>query len=226
MAPYKNRKGGVSQNVLAVCSFGLQFTYVLPGWEGSAHDARVLNDAIQAKGFTIPQGKYYLADAGYANRDWLITPYRGVKYHLKETIGAGLRYVKSLLNTVTNDVFRPHNKEELFNLRHSSLRNAIERIFGILKRRFKILRSPPEYAFQHQVLLVLALCGLHNFIRNHAVEGEEELGLDDASVLNEGVNRDNESLLKGFTGNAIDKKRDEMAQKMWDDYRIYTSRLH
>ena len=34
----------------------------------------------------------------------------------------------------------PHNPKELFNLRHASVaRNAIERIFGILKQRFRIL---------------------------------------------------------------------------------------
>ena len=33
------------QNVLTAISFNLKFTYVLAGWEGSAHDSRVLNDA-------------------------------------------------------------------------------------------------------------------------------------------------------------------------------------
>ncbi|XP_010473746.1 PREDICTED: uncharacterized protein LOC104753153 [Camelina sativa] len=43
---YRNRKGQLSQNVLAACNFDLEFTYVLSGWEGSAHDAKVLNDAL------------------------------------------------------------------------------------------------------------------------------------------------------------------------------------
>jgi hypothetical protein len=35
----------------------LLFTYVLAGWEGSAHDATVLADAIAREdGFTVPQG--------------------------------------------------------------------------------------------------------------------------------------------------------------------------
>ena len=45
-ASYRNRKGFLSQNVLAACSFDLQFIYILSGWEGSAHDAKVLNDAL------------------------------------------------------------------------------------------------------------------------------------------------------------------------------------
>ncbi|XP_019084283.1 PREDICTED: putative nuclease HARBI1 [Camelina sativa] len=45
-ASYRNRKGQISQNVLAACNFDLEFTYVLSGWEGSAHDAKVLQDAL------------------------------------------------------------------------------------------------------------------------------------------------------------------------------------
>ena len=42
----RNRKGDVSQNVLGVVDFHMLFTYVLAGWEGSAHDGRVLDDAV------------------------------------------------------------------------------------------------------------------------------------------------------------------------------------
>jgi len=35
---YRNRKGDISQNVLGMCTFDELFCYVLPGWEGSAHD--------------------------------------------------------------------------------------------------------------------------------------------------------------------------------------------
>ena len=53
---YRNRKGALSQNVLAAISFDdLKFTYVLAGWEGSAHDSRVLNDAL-SRGFHAPEG--------------------------------------------------------------------------------------------------------------------------------------------------------------------------
>jgi hypothetical protein len=57
---YRNRKGTLSQNVLAVCNFDMHFVYILAGWEGSAHDARVLTDAIAHKGFKTPAGKYWL----------------------------------------------------------------------------------------------------------------------------------------------------------------------
>jgi hypothetical protein len=42
---YRNRKGHLTQNVLAVCTFDMRFTYVLAGWEGLAHDTAVWRDA-------------------------------------------------------------------------------------------------------------------------------------------------------------------------------------
>lgn len=63
---------------------------------------------------------------------------------------------------------RPANKEELFNLRHASARNAVERIFGVLKRRFRILSIPPEYNLQVQATVPVALAAIHNFIQYHS----------------------------------------------------------
>ncbi|XP_004306393.1 PREDICTED: uncharacterized protein LOC101309479 [Fragaria vesca subsp. vesca] len=51
---YRNRHGKISQNVLAACNFDLQFIYVLSGWEGSAHDSKVLNDAISRSSDEFP----------------------------------------------------------------------------------------------------------------------------------------------------------------------------
>jgi hypothetical protein len=59
---WRCRKGFLSQNVMAAVDFDMNFLYILPGWEGSAHDSRVLKDALE-KGFSAPPGRY---DAGYA----------------------------------------------------------------------------------------------------------------------------------------------------------------
>jgi hypothetical protein len=81
---YRNRKGTQSQNVLAACNFELNFTYVLPGWEGQANDQAVLNDAVANKGFQCPPGRHYLADGGYTNKHGCLIPYRATRYHLRE----------------------------------------------------------------------------------------------------------------------------------------------
>jgi DDE superfamily endonuclease len=91
MSRYRSRKGRISTNLLAACQFDLLFCYLLPGWEGSAADGRVFDHACR-KDFEIPSGIYYLADAGFPLCDALMTPYLGVRYHLKEWAQSGLRY--------------------------------------------------------------------------------------------------------------------------------------
>jgi hypothetical protein len=82
-ARYRSRKGEVTQNVLAACTFNMLFCYVLSGWEGSAADSTIFDDA-RGKDFSIPKGKFYLGDAGFPCCDALLVPYRGVRYHLRE----------------------------------------------------------------------------------------------------------------------------------------------
>ena len=56
---YQGRKGYTTQNVLATCSFDLKFTYVLPGWEGTALDSRIIKSALTRNDkLKIPQGKF------------------------------------------------------------------------------------------------------------------------------------------------------------------------
>ena len=56
--PFRGRHKGPTQNVMAAVDFDMKFTYVLPGWEGSAHDVLILADAIERNdGFVVPEGK-------------------------------------------------------------------------------------------------------------------------------------------------------------------------
>src|ERR1700722_1315853 len=82
-AAYQDRKGQISQNILVVCSMDMRFLYLLSGWEGSASDSQVYNDA-RSSDFHVPDGKYYLADSGYGTCGALLVPYQCIHYHLKE----------------------------------------------------------------------------------------------------------------------------------------------
>ncbi|CAN1159958.1 hypothetical protein LINPERPRIM_LOCUS21978 [Linum perenne] len=63
---YHTRKGTTSINYLGVVNQNLQFTYCLSSWEGSAHDNRVLRDALSRLAELVtPLGNYYLCDAGF-----------------------------------------------------------------------------------------------------------------------------------------------------------------
>ena len=55
--PFRGRHKDTTQNVMAAVDFDMKFTYVLAGWEGSAHDALILADAIERNyGFIVPEG--------------------------------------------------------------------------------------------------------------------------------------------------------------------------
>ena len=70
-------------NTLAACTFDMRFSYIMAGWEGSAHDSRLYRDAL-AHGLDIPEGCYLLGDAGIPHANGTMIPWRGVRYHLKE----------------------------------------------------------------------------------------------------------------------------------------------
>ncbi|KAL5820094.1 hypothetical protein ACOSQ4_023936 [Xanthoceras sorbifolium] len=205
---FRNKKGLLSQNVLAACTFDLQFIFVYPGWEGSAPDSRVLRAVLDDSDQNfphIPEGKYYLVDMGYANTQGFIAPYLGVRSQLHEFRGA-------------NQL--PRNGKELFNHRHSSLRNVIQRCFDVLKTRFPILKVAPQYAFHIQRDIVIAACVLHNFIRREerndwlfsAMEGvavEELPDFDDQFDM---------QLTCSMQEQIASALRDSIATAMWNDF--------
>lgn len=90
--PYRDRNGNQSQNVLAACDWDMIFLFILTGWEGSAADGYLFEEAI-THGLNIPEGKFYVADAGFPLCDKLLVPYRNVRYHLREWEAAAIRYV-------------------------------------------------------------------------------------------------------------------------------------
>ena len=56
------RKNLPTQNVMAVCSFDMRFTFVLAGWEGTAHDTRIFNAAVNTPHLNFPSpphSKFY-----------------------------------------------------------------------------------------------------------------------------------------------------------------------
>jgi len=112
----------------------------------------------------------------------------------------------------------PQNAKDLFNHRHSSLRNVIERTFGVLKKRFPIIASEtePHYDVDTMTKIVLACCILHKFLRR--VDNDESLLEEvDNELLQEDVQpttthaREHDYRLRCHI-------RDTIANKMWQDY--------
>jgi hypothetical protein len=93
---------------------------------------------------------------------------------------------------------------------------VIERIFGVIKRKFKILAQAAEYSIDTQTDLVLALCGLYNFIRQH-----EDIDHELAEVELEDEEGAEANEVKDAGNKYMNNKREEIAQQMWKDYQEY-----
>nr|QAA91981.1 transposase [Phalaenopsis equestris] len=168
---YIGRCGSPTQNVMVACDFNMCFTFVMAGWKGSARDSRVFKFATRnlRQGFPyLPQGKYYLVDVGYSLQRGYLKLYPDTKYHIPD-------FERS------SGVAR--GKKEIFNKRHSSLREVTERAFGLWKKKWFILRDMSSYHFSKQVQIVIATMTLHNFIRRHPSRSDTEFViLEDDSV--------------------------------------------
>jgi hypothetical protein len=98
-------------------------------------------------------------DSGYPNRTGYLAPYKGSTYHLPEF---RLRRHRT-----------PQGKYEMFNYLHSSLRNVIERAFGILKQKWRILKKIPSFPVTRQTEIIIVCMALHNFIRDSALRDDD-----------------------------------------------------
>jgi len=93
-----------------------------------------------------------LVFAGYPNHPGYLAPYKGERYHLPEW----------------HRGMEPNTPKEKFNRIHSSVRNVIERSFGVLKMKWQILYKIPHFFNANTKKIVVATMVLHNFIREHA----------------------------------------------------------
>ncbi|KAL7617295.1 hypothetical protein Lser_V15G00779 [Lactuca serriola] len=191
---YRSRgKGDCYQNVLAICDFNMMFTFVVAGWEGIAHDSRILSEAL-----ANPHAPFLLPPPGF------MAPYRIVRYWL-----GYFRRRRALTN------------KEKFNHAHAKLRNVIERAFGVLKARFPILKRMAPFSLVTQRNITLACFALHNFIRREGLRDEFFARYDEPNVSvrnnNAGVDNDEDEI--PTHGTAADceymtQLRDEIAEQL------------
>lgn len=122
--------------------------------------------------------------------------------------------------TLIRSRFRPQNYKELFNYRHAHLRNHVERIFGLFKRRFRVLMLAPEYSLDQQARLIPALAVLHNFIQIHDPGDlpEDDHDLPPAHDNAGEVPYHNAMQNARDIRDAASRFRDGMAHHMWRDY--------
>lgn len=207
--------------MLAMCSFDMLFTFVVTGWEGAVHDSRVLTTQLEDpnSGFPHPPPglyvlifsvlfnlltkyitsltiftlytcveKYYLVDYGYSNKPGYLASFRNIPYHLQDAWrrGGGI-----------------NGPTELFNYRHASLRNCIEKCFGVLKTRFLILWYMTNFSLIRQREIAMWSCVLHNFIKLHNRDDPlfGRFGVDGVMPPPDSDDEDDAPSSSGITGN-------------------------
>nr|XP_023929274.1 uncharacterized protein LOC112040624 [Quercus suber] len=210
-----DRRSDITQNVMCACNFDMRFTYVHTGWEGSANDSRVMQDALGHAEYEFPwppRGSYYLVDSRYAIGSAFLPPHKSVRYHAQEFRGANRQ---------------PTTPQELFNYRHSSLQMVIERCFGVLKARFPILTEMHSFFISRQRLIMTACCALHNFIRMYNRADEMSQVWEGSFVRNSDAHPTgaarvgsggNEEAFNSRAQRAMSEYHDAITATMWADY--------
>ncbi|KAE8655405.1 Detected protein of unknown function [Hibiscus syriacus] len=209
---YRGRgKWDCYQNILAICDFNMIFTFIVAGWEGVAHDARILSEALADPYAPFPfppPDKYYLCDAAYAHIRGFMAPYRNVRYWIGD-----FRHRRALTN------------KEKFNHAHAKLRNVIERAFGVLKAQFPILKRMAPFPLLTQRNITISCFAIHNFIRKEGLSDEFFNEYDQPNVTFQNTNvrvADDEDEPEGH-GSAADREymtqlRDEIAEQLMQEY--------
>lgn len=130
---YYDRRGNYSITAQAVVSSDLQFMDVVIGWPGCVHDARIWQNSCLRRDLDelmLPLGtKQYLVN----NQEVILYPF----------ILADSAYPNSRHLVTTYESHRTRENPEIHRLneRLSAVRQGVERAFGILKGRFRILTS-------------------------------------------------------------------------------------
>lgn len=143
-AMYVNRKGFHSINVQAMCDANLVFVDVVAKWHGSHHDSFILvasNIHDRFENGEFGDG-WVLGDSGYALKSWLMTP-----IDAPSTPG-----------------------ERRYNKAHKKTRTLVERAFGVLKSRWRILDHTGGrmcYAPARVSKIIVTCIILHNICRRN-----------------------------------------------------------
>ena len=94
-----------------------------------------------------------LADNGYPTREYMMTPYTAAEILQDPQV---------------------ENDKVQFNAIVSSIRQAVERIFGILQRKWYLLVVECEYKIQDYLMFVQCIMVIHNFMIDNESNGDHE----------------------------------------------------
>ena len=153
----------------AVCDGNLIFISVDAGYPGSIHDSRMLEhswifDAAEERGVL----DFPITDINIGNTTTKISPYL-----LGDPAYPCLKWLMKPYEYGTNDSAR-----KKFNYQLSRARSCIERAFGLLKGRFRILMKKMEFSPKQASTIFVVCCILHNILQRNGEEEDDDF-IDD-----------------------------------------------
>ncbi|XP_065368827.1 putative nuclease HARBI1 [Calliphora vicina] len=148
--PARNEHLYFNRNLSTICDHKMIITFIDCRYGGASHDSHVwaLSNAKQKLKERFERGEkgfWLIGDSGYPLEPWLLTPYR---------------------NATEN------SSEAFYNKQFCKGRSIIERVFGVLKGRFRCLLAARElhYSPERVVQIMNVCCALHNICTNFNVQ--------------------------------------------------------
>jgi hypothetical protein len=152
------RKCHYALNLQLFCDDSLRIRHYIVGWPGSVFDNLIFEQSkiCKHKSRYLSPGEFILADAGYALKEFVLTPYR--------------------LPTAA----LPHNR--LFNEVQSSARAKSEHTNGVLKARFQSLKGlRTQIKNKRELKMVCDHIVVCLILHNMLLDFRDEWGNDDES---------------------------------------------
>lgn len=162
---YINRHGYHSINIQCICDSRMRFIDVFAGCCGSVNDARVWQSSVIKEVTSrdydrfFPEQTHILGNKIYPCKFYLLPPYKD-NGHLSA-------------------------RQRRFNLIHARTRQIIERVFAMLKGRFRHLKCLNLKNVEYASLIILACCILHNICIAFNDLFDEEVNGDEHEDFNE-----------------------------------------
>ncbi|KNZ56756.1 uncharacterized protein VP01_2326g3, partial [Puccinia sorghi] len=113
---------------------------------------------------------------------------------------------------------------ELFNLRHSTLQNVIEQVFGFLKERFKIILTASNYKLEQQYNCMISCACIHNSNILWNGHSDQTFKQSEANLGNQPVQQKNDDvypfqqLKNSRECKECDNWQDQIAEYLWKQY--------
>ena len=173
-----------------ICDHNMVLLNVVAKWQGSTHDSFILQSSgipDQFESGTFGTG-WLLGDSGYSLKEWLLTPMA--------------------------EPSTPQHRN--YNVIHRKTRCLIERTFGLLKSRWRILDHTGGslcYTPQRVSKIIMTCCVLHNICRRN---GTPILGPN--SPIAQLINNDDIESGSANTTSGI-RQRERVADLMWSTSR-------